>query len=171
MKKVFFDMDGTLAEWKEVRSEKELYRKGYFLSLRPNRNVIESARNLQNSGADVYILSCVLTDSRYALKEKKEWLQKYLPFIPRAHWIFVPYGEKKTDVVRRIMELKELTENEVLVDDYSENLKDWAGEHGLGIKLMNGINGTKGTWQGLRVWAGNAVWQLPVLLRVRSLAA
>lgn len=171
MKKVFFDMDGTLTEWRKVRSEEELYRKGYFRSLRPSRNVIESARTLQNSGVDVYVLSCVLTDSPYALKEKKEWLLEHIPFIPRTHWIFVPCGEKKTRVVRQIMELEQLTENEVLVDDFSENLRDWSGEHGLGIKLMNGINGTKGTWQGLRVWAGNALWQLPVLLRVRRAAA
>lgn len=171
MKRVYFDMDGTLTEWRTVGSEEELYRKGYFLSLRPQEGVIESARRLQESGSEIYILSCVLSDSPYALKEKKAWLLRYLPFVPRSHWIFVPYGQKKSQAVCRAMDLKNLSENEVLVDDYSENLREWAGEHGTGIKMMNGCNGTKGTWKGLRVWVGNALEQLPVLMRVRTAAA
>jgi len=164
MKKIFFDMDGTLTEWRRIADEDELYRKGYFLSLKPNRSVIESARKLAEAGEEVYILSCVLTDSKYAGKEKKDWLRKYMPFVPEDRWIFVPYGTGKTQYLAEHLGITELSPNEVLIDDYSANLWDWSENNGLAVKLMNGVNGTKGTWQGLKVGAENAAGTLPGLL-------
>jgi len=164
MTTIFFDMDATLTEWREIAGEEELYRKNYFLSLQPNRSVIESAKRLTQTGAEVYILSCVLTDSLYALEEKKTWLRKYMPFVPEEHWIFVPYGESKPQFLRTRLGLPGLSANEVLVDDYSVNLRDWTDHNGLAVKLMNGKNGTKGTWQGLSVGAESADRILPALL-------
>lgn len=165
MKKFFYDMDGTLTEWREIADEKELYRKNYFLSLRPNEAVIESARKLSAAGEEVYILSCVLTDSRYAREEKESWLRKYVPFIPEERWIFVPYGESKPRYLTKRLGIAELTPGEVLIDDYSENLRDWSANNGLAVKVMNGRNGTKGTWKGLRVEAENASDILRILLK------
>ena len=34
-KRLFVDMDGTLAEWRSEAGPEELYEKGYFESLRP----------------------------------------------------------------------------------------------------------------------------------------
>ena len=41
----------------------------------------------------------------------------------------------------------------ILVDDFSKNLREWVdtGDNFIGIKFMNGINGTKGTWAGYLV--------------------
>lgn len=164
MKHVFFDMDGTLTEWREIADEAELYRRNYFLSLRPNEDVIESARKLSEAGEAVYILSCVLTDSPYAKEEKEAWLRKYAPFIPEEHWLFVPFGTSKPRFLTERLGIPALTSNEILVDDYSANLRDWTENHGLAVKLMNGKNGTKGTWQGLRVSMENAAGKLPELL-------
>ena len=37
--RIFIDMDGTLAEWKNIESNKELYKEGYYSSLKPNINI------------------------------------------------------------------------------------------------------------------------------------
>ena len=44
--------------------------------------------------------------------------------------------------------ITELHDSDILIDDFSKNLREW---HGVAIKLMNGINGTKGTWCGYSV--------------------
>ena len=73
-------MDGTLAEWKAAKEPEELYEKDYFLSLKPYQSVVEAAWKLYESGeAEVFILSAVLADSRYAIPEKNAWLGEYLP--------------------------------------------------------------------------------------------
>jgi len=162
MRKIFFDMDGTLTEWRVIASEEELYEKGYFSSLEPNESVVASARKLAQAGDEIYILSCVLTDSAYAQQEKEEWIRRYAPFIPAENWLFVPYGEKKSEFIAG--RLGELTRDDVLVDDYTENLRDWTEHRGLAIKVMNGVNGTKGTWHGLRVPCEAAEEALPELL-------
>ena len=44
---------------------------------------------------------------------------------------------------------------DVLVDDYTKNLKEWPvfgdAKFGRAVKLLNGINGTNGTWTGISV--------------------
>ena len=50
MFRVFFDMDGTLAEWKAAKEPEDLYEKDYFLSLKPYQSVVEAAWKLYESG-------------------------------------------------------------------------------------------------------------------------
>ena len=44
---------------------------------------------------------------------------------------------------------------DVLVDGYTKNLKEWPvfgdAKFGRAVKLLNGINGTNGTWAGISV--------------------
>ena len=44
---------------------------------------------------------------------------------------------------------------DVLVDDYTKNLKEWPvfgdAKFGRAVKLLNGINGNNGTWTGIFV--------------------
>ena len=42
MFRVFFDMDGTLAEWKAAKEPEDLYEKDYFLSLKRGGRSIHS---------------------------------------------------------------------------------------------------------------------------------
>ena len=39
-------MDGTLAEWKNVTSNYELYQQGYYESLRPNEHILMKLKDL-----------------------------------------------------------------------------------------------------------------------------
>lgn len=145
----FIDMDGTLDKWQPVASEEELLEKGFYRNLKPNLDMVQSAQNLISMGFDVYILSCVLPQSQYAEREKREWLKQYIPELPKEKYIFVPYGENKADYLKQ--NYSPITKNDYLIDDYTKNLLEWKEFGGTGVKYLNGINDTRGTWQGLRI--------------------
>lgn len=120
--RIFIDMDGTLAKFNHnLKSEEVLYEEGYFYNLPPQENILKAIKQLAKMyPKNVFILSCYLSDSKYALKEKEEWLQKHIPEIPVDKWHFVPCGKKKADFVPF-----NVTKTDILIDDYGENLKDW----------------------------------------------
>lgn len=146
-KRLFIDMDGTLAEFHPVDTMETLYEQGYFAQLAPHENVVNGIKTFMKGNPDeeVFILSSVLTDSPYAQTEKNEWLDRYLPEIGMGNRIFVPCGSAKNEFVPG-----GVRENDVLLDDYSKNLHEWPGQ---ALKLMNGINGTKGSFQGEKISA------------------
>lgn len=139
----FVDMDGTLAEFKNVDTLEKLYEEGYFLNLAPHENVVDAVKKIiaENEDVEVFIMSAVLSDSKYALAEKNAWIDKYLPQIDEAHRIFPPCGEDKKEYIP-----DGVRENDFLLDDYTHNLTLWQPP-ARGIKLLNGINHTNGTWQ------------------------
>jgi 5'(3')-deoxyribonucleotidase len=145
--RLFVDMDGTLAVFKPVDKIETLYEKGYFLNLQPIDNVVEAVKNIvkNNPEIEVYILSAALKDSKYAIEEKNYWLDKYLPEIDMQHRIFPPCGaDKKSYIPGKIRE------TDFLLDDYTNNLILWEPP-ARGIKLLNGINHTNGTWKHDRI--------------------
>ncbi len=144
--RLFVDMDGTLAVFNQIDKLETLYEQGYFVNLTPQVNVVDAVRMVQaRDEIEVFVLSAVLTDSKYAQVEKNEWLNIYLPEIDERHRIFVPCGEDKTMYVP-----DKILEEDVLLDDYTVNLNAWEPP-AKGLKLLNGINGTKGTWQKSRI--------------------
>ena len=150
MERLFVDMDGTLAVWRtDISSPEELYRKNYFKDLAPQQNVVNAIKNIINeSEMEVYILSVYLSDSKYALKEKKEWIQNYIPEISKDKQIFVPIGKSKVEYLKEIG--INVTYKDFLLDDYTLNLNEWKTK-GTGIKLINPINNKNATWKGARV--------------------
>lgn len=140
MRKLYVDMDGTLTEWKNASIE-EVTSPGWFRQASPADSVVSAIRRLISADNDVevFILSAVFSDD-HSIQEKTEWLSFFLPEIDEQHILFVPYGEKKTDYVQE--------KNTFLLDDFSKNLYEW---NGTGIKVYNGVNGTKGTWHGYSV--------------------
>lgn len=142
-KRLFVDMDGTLAEFKNVDTLEVLYEQGYFKNLKPQINVVEAIKEIINKNeVEVFILSAVLSDSKYALGEKNEWIDKFLPEIDKYHRIFPPCGEDKKNHIPEGIRV-----NDFLLDDYTHNLMLWSPP-AEGIKLLNGINHTRGTWKG-----------------------
>lgn len=145
-RRLFVDMDGTLAVFHPVDTLETLYEPGYFSGLEPQGNVLDAVRLLlDNDDLEVYVLSAVLSDSKYAQTEKNEWLDRYLPEIDQEHRIFLPCGADKKDYVP-----SGIDPEDVLLDDYTVNLMEW-DPPSHAIKLLNGINGTHGTWQSDRV--------------------
>ena len=112
---------------------------------------VEAAWKLYESGeAEVFILSAVLDDSRYAISEKDAWLNEYLSFVDVDHRIYV-----EGSVPKHLRVPGGVRMTDVLVDDYTKNLKEWPvfgdAKFGRAVKLLNGINGTNGTWAGISV--------------------
>lgn len=145
--RLFVDMDGTLAAFRKVTALEELYERGYFSGLRPQENVVTAIRRLaRDPSVQVYVLSAVLFDSHYALDEKNSWLDRYLPELGREQRIFVPCGESKALYISSY-----LCPEDILLDDYTVNLEDWRMHGGTGVKLLNGINHTRRSWDGARL--------------------
>lgn len=131
MKKRFFiDMDGTLNEWNfTLPSYDTLYTEGYFAHRPPQHNIVAAVKQLVDHGEEVYILSAVLKDSKYALQEKHDWLDRYLPVSYRNR-IFTICGEDKISFVPAFDPT-----TDILVDDYGENCKSWAENGGVYVKV------------------------------------
>ena len=145
--RLFVDMDGTLAVFNKLETLEDLYEQGYFLNLAPHVNVVGAIKHIVKTEprVQVRILSAVLTDSDYAFDEKNAWLDRHLPEITRVHRIFVPCGSDKKGHARG-----GVAKEDFLLDDYTQNLLLWEAA-GRGIKLLNGINNTRGTWTGDRI--------------------
>ena len=145
-KRLFVDMDGVLAVFNNnISSTEELYAKGYFRDLKPQTNVVEAVKKLiADNKMEVYILSAYLADSEYALKEKNEWLDEFLPELKKENRMFVTCTQDKKEAI------KDLDDNDFLLDDYTHNLLLWQPP-ARGIKLLNDINHTKGSWMHDRI--------------------
>ncbi len=153
-KRIFVDMDGTLAVFNPIAKIEVLYEQGYFLNLAPQQNVVDAVQLLcADSRFEVYILSSAL-ESPYAVNEKNQWLDAHLPQIDKQHRLFPAYGENKNCVIP-----DGLRPTDTLLDDYSLNLNAWCPP-GQAVKLMNGINGNHGTWQGMKVYSSASAQQI-----------
>ncbi|WP_373843190.1 5' nucleotidase, NT5C type [Bacteroides heparinolyticus] len=143
----FVDMDGTLAVFSPVHKFETLYEQGYFLSLEPHENVVAAIKEiiLNYPEIEVNILSAYLVDSKYALVEKNDWLDRYLPEVEPKNRLFVPCGTDKKEAVRG-----GVGSSDFLLDDYTHNLVSWQPP-ARGIKLLNTINHTRGSWDGDRI--------------------
>ena len=147
--RLFIDMDGTIATWQYGTPFEALFEKGYFRNLPPYSNVLAALNMIRTThNIEMYILSAYFENSRYALLEKNEWLDEHFP-IAKDHRIFIPTGCSKTAAV--VKATGYFSRTDFLLDDYSENLHGWQNQNGVGIKLLNGGNGTNGTWNGFKV--------------------
>lgn len=118
---ICFDMDGTLAEWRDLhldfksdesaKSAQEkvyeiLMQPNYYKSLNPYENVVALCKESLQNKEDVYLLSCYIKNSP-CKQEKIEWKNKYIPDLSDGHCILVPdgLGHCKFDYVPRKYEV------------------------------------------------------------------
>lgn len=162
---ICFDMDGTLAEWKNLHIDIEqeedadpenlqkkiydiLMTPGYWRNLCPYSYVVGLADTLRKEGYEVYILSCAITKA--AEREKKAWIHKYLPGFREDHILFLPdgMGDRKFQIFSRKYPL-EPGASYILIDDHTPNCIGWqhSDNDAHAIKLFNDINGKNGIWQ------------------------
>lgn len=148
MKRIFFDMDGTLAAYKPVKQIEDFYQTGFFAGLKPQMTVIDAAKKLihnHHEEVEVFVLSAVFPDNPCAIQEKVCWLHKYLPELDQEHQIFSPVGVPKYLCVPG-----GIRPDDILLDDYTKNLLMWAN-FAVGVKLLNGINHSRRTWKGIKI--------------------
>jgi hypothetical protein len=152
MTRIFFDMDGVLAEYRQV-PEEEYKRKGYFAELAPRAEALQALADLaEDPRYEVHTLSAVYAENPYAEGEKREWLRRNLPekALRNLTSLFCFCGESKADAVPG-----GIRPTDILVDDHNANLLDWA-KRGIAIKMLNGINDKHRSWQGLRAGGSSA---------------
>lgn len=148
---IYFDMDGVLAEYVLNPPAIEYYTKGFFRNLNPINEMIDFAKSLM-SDYSIHIASTLLwydrrfSPSRYCTGywcevDKLNWLREYLPELAIGNIHLIPHGTPKNTVV------KDSSVINILIDDYTPNLESWeTKENCYGVKLLNGINNTNGTW-------------------------
>lgn len=144
MRKIYVDMDGTVAAWETV-SMRELLTPGYFFRVKPIQSMIDALEILHRFyGYEIYI--CSSTINEQCKKDKIMWLNLHMPFVKKENRYFVPYGQSKGAFLKTQRTLP----GDLFIDDYSENLRDVkeSCKELLPIKVLNGINGTKKTWKG-----------------------
>ena len=141
-KRVFIDMDGVLCEYRTEATIEDYESEGYFSSLAPRPAMIDAVKNLVSSGnAEVFVLSSVVPKTKErAVSEKNEWLDRYLPDIDREHRIFPVCGSSKAEAAGVS------GRSDILLDDYSENLRGWSAAGGSAFKIINEINGKHGSF-------------------------
>ena len=148
MKKIFLDLDGTLARF-NVRNALERFatEKGFFAKLRAYKN-IEEINEMAKSG-NIYIISA--SPNKQADVDKVQWITKYLPNINLLTNVFIcRVGEDKA----KFLKSKGITINKttVLLDDYTKNLTEWENAGGVGIKRLTKVaDNSRGLWKGLAI--------------------
>ena len=139
--RIYIDMDGCIAKWNTEASIEDTFEPGYFASLEPDEGLINAVKMLADE-YDVAILSAVYQDN-HSQGDKVTWLKKN--GLGYLETIFVPYGESKQKFINHDF-------TSILIDDYSKNLEEWVlSKNCFGIKYLNGINATKGQWNGFMV--------------------
>ena len=151
MKRLFVDMDGSLANIHERNWQEECSKPGFFLDLRPYTNMVEAVSRLtERDDVRVYILSAA-EPRNTAPDEKEQWLgRQFLGHTPIGCF-FTKHGESKANHIRDFFGVDRLQPDDFLLDDYSVHLLDWEAAGGTGIKVINQINGRGEKFAGTRV--------------------
>lgn len=147
MKKIFLDLDGTLAKF-NVKNALQRFDKeiGFFAKLGAYKG-IEEINEMAKQG-NVYIISA--SPNEQADKDKMTWIEKYLNNIPKANRLICRVGENKAEYLKT--KGIQIDKNCYLLDDYTKNLTEWETVGGVGIKRITKVadNSTK-KWKGLEL--------------------
>lgn len=147
MKKIFLDLDGTLAKF-NVRNALQRFDKevGFFARLGAYKG-IEEINEMAKKG-NVYIISA--SPNEQADLDKMTWIEKYLNNIPKANRLICRVGENKAEYLKT--KGIQIDKNCYLLDDYTKNLTEWETVGGVGIKRITKVadNSTK-KWKGLEL--------------------
>lgn len=112
----YFDMDGVLANFHEIKDGWKFAKKYSFIrNLRPFVEAVALVNALIANGEEVYISS--LCASEEAKQAKIDWLAQYIPALTLDHVVIMVGNAKKHENM--------LTADGVLVDDKLANVKAW----------------------------------------------
>lgn len=146
MKKIFLDLDGTLAKFNVPNALKRFEtEKGFFARLGAYKN-IETINEMAKNG-NVYVISA--SPNMYADIDKMAWIRKYLPNLKRQNVIFCRLGVNKARHIENLLDIK-IDKTCMLLDDYTRNLTEWETAGGVGIKRLTSVSdNSRKLWTGL----------------------
>ena len=148
MKKIFLDLDGTLAKF-NVRNALNRFQteKGFFANLKAYKG-IENINELAKEG-NVYIISA--SPNEQTDKDKATWIDLFLPNLPKSNICFCRLGKNKAKEIKKNLNII-INKECILLDDYTQNLVEWESVGGVGIKRLTSVADNKsGKWKGLAI--------------------
>lgn len=134
-KKIFFDIDGTLAEYRfndhvagdiEIggQTKSEIFDQRIFTKSRPLKTVQEASKLLAENN-EIFVLGA--KEFPEEVSQKHEWLDEYYPWIKKENRIFVNSSTLKTKALEDYSEIKNINPIDIIfVDDLVVTL--WAVE-------------------------------------------
>ena len=146
MKKIFLDLDGTLARF-NVRNALERFDKevGFFANLLAYKG-IEIVNELAKTN-QLFIISA--SPNEQADKDKMLWLERYLPNINVENITLCRLGQNKAQIIQDKYNIT-INEECYLLDDYTKNLNEWESFGGKGIKRITFVSdNSRKLWKGL----------------------
>lgn len=148
MKKIFLDLDGTLAKF-NVRNALQRFdkEKGFFAKLGAYKG-IEKINEMAKCG-NVYIISA--SPNLQADNDKIAWINKHLPDLPDENICLCRLGTNKAKEIESVLNIK-IDNTCYLLDDYTKNLNEWEQAGGKGIKRLTTVaDNSRGLWKGLAI--------------------
>lgn len=146
MKKIFLDMDGTIARFNVrnalTRFDNEI---GFFAKLLAYKGITQI--NEMAKTGNVYIISA--SPNEQADRDKIKWLNQYLPALKIENVVLCRLGENKAEIIKSQLNI-EIDNETYLLDDYTKNLTEWESAGGVGIKRLTSVSdNSRGLWKGL----------------------
>ena len=151
MKKLFLDMDGTLAMFNSKKNALKRFdnEKGFFTSLKPFVNIDTINQLVDNNVVEVFIISA--SPNEQADFDKKQWINTYLPSVKPENICFCRLGQNKAQIIKEQLNI-DIDNNCYLLDDYTKNLIEWNNSNGIGIKRLTSLaNNSRKIWKGLSI--------------------
>ena len=148
MKKIFVDMDGTIARF-NIKNALQNFatQEDFFSKLKAYKN-INSINELAKCG-NIYIISA--SPNENADMHKIIWLQKYLPNLKKENITICRIGENKAKVIQEKYNIT-IDNTCMLLDDYTKNLVEWEEYGGKGIKRITSVaDNSRKLWRGLQI--------------------
>lgn len=148
MKRIFIDLDGTVARFNVRNALKRFDNEvGFFARLRAYKG-IDKVNELAKGG-NVYIISASPNDQ--ADRDKMEWIQKHLNNVPMDNITLCRIGENKARVIESKYNLT-IDKDCLLLDDYTKNLTEWESNGGKGIKRITSVaDNSRKLWKGVEL--------------------
>lgn len=166
MKSFWFDMDGVIAKYdvSAYRGDNPLFLqvgKHYYRGVKPDEKAIELLRRLNElKDSRVYVLSKVSTnyDNRWEQSnDKREWLSIHCPFIGDKQIYTTIHNKSELAQAVVIKDLgRVFCSEDILIDDFNDNLLEWQSSGGTSIKYINSYNNPN-SFLGKNIFLGGSV--------------
>ena len=151
MKKLFLDMDGTIAKFNSKRNALERFavEKGFFATLKPFKYIDTINELIESNQVQVFVISA--SPNAQADNDKMIWLETHLPKLAKENICFCRIGENKAKIIKDKLNIT--IDNECyLLDDYTKNLVEWNNCNGIGIKRLTSLaDNSRKLWKGLSI--------------------